>query len=219
MSLSDSISYTVSGHGGLSQPILAFRNSSFWWADSVVEGTVVPPDFPATLGFHVRQGGGGPKPNTKGSVLLSSSFSLAATEVLAVQLSVFTGHANPFSDVGFALLLKHSMLNAILANLRPDNIRHFDDLPHPPSEDFTPPSANVLQCALPHPISNSFELAGSTYGPPLNPGGCHGNCATDVTASVCPGAGTYQLLFGVFGGGSLAQGISPTAIAVKSVSS
>jgi len=172
-----------------------------------------------------------------GSLLLSSPFSLDAWSTLSVTTSVFTASIATFNNVGFALLLEDSALKAVLANVRPDNINHFGDFGFIPGTVYAPPSPGVMTTVSVHgpEALTGVSLGGATYGQVLGPADClgaggpgAGNCLTTVTSVVTPGAGAYQLLFGVydlFGFGSDRQydesGLlridRPTALAVMAV--
>jgi hypothetical protein len=148
---------------------------------------------------------------TSGSLLLSDPFALANAEKLTVIATLATAHYKPFWDVGFALLVQGLQVKKILFALRPDNVAVLGDMgPMPP---FAKPSAGVTVTTVKKGVAN-IVLGGVNYGEQTNPG--DGDVSTDVTAVSTPGAGTYQVLLGMFGIYELNQQ-RPAALIVQSV--
>jgi hypothetical protein len=180
------LGYTIQGRGG----------SALFWMDNAGN---VPWSAIANYNFNLLPGATDDwRSSTSGSFLLSTPFSLAATQRLIIIASVTTAHREPFFDVGFALLLTGTQIQEILFAIRPDGITHRGDMGPPPAINFAPPSANVTLSKVTTGPAN-VVLDGITYGPPNNPGDCGGtSCTTEVTSSCVPGGGSYQLLFGMF---------------------
>ena len=193
------MTFSVSGTGAVASGIPAISNSPFWWIDSTggVSGAAVDP-----FGFDVFQGAGvnGIPSGVTGSLLTSSLFSLSDGETLNVALTLLTPFSDNWGGLGFAVLLEDSTVKAILANSRPDGIGHFGDLAHPKDVDFNQPGPDVGFKAKSGAIDSNFQLGGFQYGPSGLIGSCQFNvCETNIFASIAPGAGNYQLLFGTFG--------------------
>jgi len=214
-------SYTVMGTGGESTTIPEFSNGSFWWADYT--GGVAGSPTLGSFGFNPVPGLPSYLDNSTGSLLLSNSFTLNDGDELSVDISVFSANADK-GHVGFALLLENSTLLAILANIRADGETTPIDAPHPPSWDFAAPSAGVAVTSQTYGVAEmpDFALGGAQYGSMSGPGSCGGGslpgCMTNVSSTYAPGAGTYQLLFGVYSFSGFTDSTRPTALAVQSVS-
>lgn len=202
------LSYAVSGYGGLSQPVAGFSTAPFMWIDWTGN---VPGSVLTSYGFNPVLPGpdfayNPSVSNAGGSLLLSSPFSVNAGSILTVTTSVFTAAQPSVDNIGFTLLLQDSTLKAILANVRPDNINHFGDFGALPGTIYAPPSAGVTMTATTSDYTalTGVSLGGAQYGQILDTGSCtgggggFGSCVTNVTSSITPGAGTYQLLFGVY---------------------
>ena len=132
---------------------------------------------------------------TSGSLLLSAKFTVASTQKLTVVARLITAHARPYNDVGFALLLKNSQVHKVLFALRPDGANRRGDIGPNDINRFAAPSPGVTETHALKGVAN-VTLDGITYGPPAGPD--DGNCSTEVTAECIPGAGNYQVLFGMF---------------------
>jgi hypothetical protein len=212
-----SITFSVVGSGGTSAPVAGFSDSPFWWIDSTgnVAGSAL-----ATYGFNpvVALPGSdvwGVDYGYPGSLLISNEFSLIDGEGLTIDMSVMAAHASPWDDIGFAVLLENSSVRAVLANTRPDGINHIGDFGSVPGTTLTSVSPGVATTVSTGDFSGVTTLGTSIYGQATSPADCFSNCITNITTSITPGAGTYQLLFGSFGYNSAHSG--PTAVAVKSV--
>jgi hypothetical protein len=195
----DPIAYGISGRGGVSGPQAGVSDRQFAWIDSTgnVPGTTVAgtrfyplPDLPFLFAPEVA----------RGSLLKSSSFTIQDGDVLSLTMGLVTGDdPRLFAafDVGFALLLESGTVRAVLANLRPNGRDSVgDQVPAPPSR-LVPVTPGVEMTsttggALP------LTLGGTTYGQASAFGDCFGACNTFLTSTFTPGAGTYQLLFGIF---------------------
>jgi hypothetical protein len=224
----DIASYTVSGHGDFSPPLSPLSDSPFWWIDNT--GGISGSAFGA-YGYNPAAAFA---PNQwSGSTLLSSPFTLNNGDALNVTATLFEQNAGEVYSMGFALLLKGPVLQAILFNLRPDGAMKLSDLAAPPSYYFAPPSPGVTTTVTDagdplHHGNMPVTLGGNKYGPwpAFDPPHCGafgyagGGCSHQVSASYTPGAGTYELLFGDFSlpyGGVFAP-TGATALAVNSVS-
>jgi len=205
------MTFTVTGTGSQSQGMSGVSGSPFWWIDATggVTGASVSP-----YGFDLYAGQGVtgiPDPWT-GSLLTSSAFTLADGETLNVAMSLLSRRSDDYYSLGFAVLLEDSTIKAVLANVRPDGIEHFGDLPNPPDVNFTRPGPTVAYSQNSGPMDDGFALGGSQYGQQSLIGSCLvRTCETSILSSITPGAGTYQLLFGTFGIGS------GSALAVTSI--
>lgn len=207
------ITYSVTGNGG-SAFVSQFGDSPVLWMDSAggTSGGAL-----SAFGFNpvVSETGGsvwGVDYGSGGSYALSSEFTMNAGEILNVDFSVFTRHASPWQDLGFALLLENSQVVAVLGNVRPDGVLHYGGLGSRPGTRFASSSSGVSLSMTRTGVGN-FELGGVQYGAVNDTGDCFGNCRTNVSSSYMPGAGTYQLLFGAYGS---ADDGKPTAVAVTS---
>jgi hypothetical protein len=207
------ITYSVTGTGG-SAFVPQLGDSPILWVDSTggASGAAL-----AAVGFNpvIADPGGavwGVDYGRGGSYALSSEFTMNAGEALNVDFSVFTRHASPWEDMGFALLLEDSAVVAVLGNVRPDAVLHYGSLGARPGSRFTSLSAGVSTSMTQTAVGN-FELGSVQYGVVQDTGDCSGRCRTDVSSSYVPGAGTYQLLFGAYGS---ADNGKPMAIAVTS---
>ena len=205
--------YTVTGRGGQAFTGARPRPQAFFWLDNTGG---VPASVLATYGFNLFPGGNDVWiVSSSGSLLLSCPFQLSAGQRLTVKVTAITAHSYPFEDTAFAILLKNSQVQADLFALRPDGINHVGDLGPVPGTVFPPPSPGVTTTpVIGGPVK--VVLGGIQYGNVVDPGDCSHNCSTEVTMADVPGAGTYQLLFGMFvidGQPNLAK---PAALMVKS---
>lgn len=212
------ITFTAIGSGGQSGPVAGFSDSSFWWADTTggVSGAAL-----SAYGFNPvtpSPGGGvwGVDYGAPGSYLLSSEFDLVANESLTIDLSVMTSHSSAWDDIGFAVLVQDSTVRAVLANTRPDGINHIGDFGSIPGTTLTPVSQGVASTVSTGDFLMPAVIGTGTYGQVTGPGDCFsGRCVTNITSSITPGAGTYQLIVGSFGPSGPYTG--PSAVAVKAV--
>jgi hypothetical protein len=159
-------------------------------------------------------------PNGVGSLLSSAPISLNAGDTISVNFSVLATTDFVLGSVGFAMLLKDGAIDAVLAAVDARGGSTFESLTHPVSDNF-PVSGSGVSAALDAshaPVD--FTLGTTEYNAPktsipqCDPG--LRRCQTDVVTSYTPGAGTYQLLFGMFQMG-LDDGRGPSALAVRSV--
>ena len=207
------ITYSVTGTGG-SAFVSQLSDSPVLWMDSAggTAGGAL-----SAFGFNpvVAEAGGsvwGVDYGSGGSYALSSQFTMNAGEILNVDFSVFTRHASPWQDIGFALLLEDSAVVAVLGNVRPDGVLHYGGLGSRPGTRLATASSGV-SLSMTRTAIGSFELGGVQYGTVSDTGDCFGNCRTNISSSYTPGAGTYQLMFGAYGS---AENGKPTAVAVTS---
>ena len=134
------------------------------------------------------------------SLLLSSPFTLEDGDLFTLSMSLLTADDPRLfasQDVGFALLVQDNVVQAVLANLRPNGDHKAGDQAPPPEARFVGASAGVSVTEVtsgPTPLT----LGSNEYGQPGMFGDCFGNCYTAVTSSYTPGAGTYQLLLGIY---------------------
>jgi hypothetical protein len=196
------ITFTVTGHGGLSDPVENLHDGVFWWADTT--GTVSSLAY-ETTGFSIAPDAvaAGYTPNEGiGSLLLSSAFTLQEDEELSFAMDVFAGRPMEFAvdTVGFALLLEDSRVHSVLAVVQPSG-RTFGSadglgVPH---RDFAAPSPGVdtSMTTIPYPPP-SFTFNGDAYNTILEGSQSNTCCLTEVSSRVTPGTGTYQLLVGAF---------------------
>lgn len=212
-----SLSYAVMGTGGTSQPIAGFSGSSFEWANNT--GTVAGSVLTA-YGFDPLQTIPGVTADywinndIRGSLLLSSTFSLNGTQTLDVTTMGLTLEGQDYVQIEFALLLENSQVAAVLTNTRPDGIDVFGDIGVTPS--YTAPSAGVNTVSQTGTLSSIATIGGVDYGRDALPGDCGENCYTEISSSYTPNAGQYQLLFGSFT--SDGSNNRPGAVIVQSVS-
>jgi len=212
------LTYIVTGTGGLSQATPGLSNAPFWSIDTSAPGGQVTGSVLVPYGFDAFTSalpiGSGVFPafetnGVLGSFLLSSSFMLNADESASVSFSALTNSAQPYFDLAFGALLRNGSVAAILGVVRPDGFNVWSDMPGPSSSRYPLPSPGVSSTIATSGPRN-LVLDGVQYGQPSKPGDCFDRCITEVTSTLTPGAGSYQLLFGVFG--------APHALAVTSVS-
>jgi hypothetical protein len=194
------ITFTVTGHGGLSNPVADFQDEAFWWADASAR---VSTATYASTGFSIAPQPAGSTRTLnegEGSLLLSSAFTVQDGEELSFSMDVFAGLLFVFEvdTVGFAVLLEDSQLHSILAVVRPDGQRTgtIDGL-NTTHHDFAPPTPGVVTTMTTDFSPATFTLGGQTYNTVLE-GQDQTCCITTVHSTLTPGAGTYQLLIGAF---------------------
>jgi hypothetical protein len=140
------------------------------------------------------------RPLATGSFATTSHFHLGAHQAVTVDATLLTAHVQPFNDVGFALLLSGSLVKAVLFARRPDNNVEWGDQGPPQELTFaeTSASVNLTPTAVGAPV---VQLGTVPYGSLIDTSSCVGNngCACQLTAVCTPGAGSYSLLFGMFG--------------------
>lgn len=199
------LTFTIIGTGGVSLPQTDVSRDRFWWINT--DGPASPEIVLATgfVPFNAFSQVAQPA-----SVLFSDPFTLRHAESLEVTfalLSALTPDQINFganSPEGFALLLQNGQLVAVLANTRADGRTFYNNeftFPKPLPQDcvYTPPSAGVTITVAPQLIDVDVTLGGHRYAPVIpNPGFGYCGCELPITASVTPGAGTYQLLFGIY---------------------
>lgn len=193
------INYTIQGTGGSLEWI--DNTGGVKWSQMTQYNFVLFPNaqgaFDATI---------------SGSVLLSDSIVLQDGQTLTVTASVLSAHDFPYYDVGFGVLLNNSTLEDVLFAIRPDGIGHIGDIGPINANSFAPPSAGVTVTTGPGP--QNIVLGSATYVRPNVPGG---GMSTLVTAACTPGAGTYQLLFGMFVSNGEPNMQNPAALLVNLV--
>jgi len=196
------LGYSLTGRGG----------DAFWWLDN--SGSARWSALPAQT-FDLFPGATDDwRSQTSGSYLLSTPFALTAAQVLTVTARMVVAHAQPFYDVGFALLLHGSTIKAVLFAARPDAVNHRGDLGGIPGTVFAAKSAGVTGTTAPGGLVKMM-LGGVEYGLAVDPSDCTGNCSCDVAVSYTPGAGTFHLLFGMFQVGNTgANNSKPAAMVV-----
>ena len=176
--------YKLKGNGG---------SQEIWFVDKFGD---TPWAEIEKLGFNLLPGN--PNPNQllsafKGSFLLSEPFHISDGQSIAVTATVAIAgfKDNNYWDVGFGLLLQGGKVKDVLFAIRPDGITQITDnegpvgmfqlaAPTDPS-GFQPSQAS---------LSNIF-VGGVDYSKGLG---------TYITSSIEPGAGDYQLVFGMFTG-------------------
>lgn len=115
--------------------------------------------------------------------------------------------------MAFAILLKNSQVPANLLAVRPDGVTRFGEI-GAQGAAFPPPSQGVTTT----PVTGgpvTVQLGGIQYGDVVDAGDCSDRCSTEVTMADVPGAGTYQLLFGMFVVGQPPSPAEPVALMVK----
>jgi hypothetical protein len=120
-------------------------------------------------------------------------------------------------DVAFALLLENSAVRAVLGNLRPDgNTSLYTSLTHPSDLVLTRTTAGVAVFTT---VGDSIDmtLGGGVYGQQLDLSYCVTECVRNVTSTFTPGAGSYQLLFGMYNMNGEIDYDRRSALLVKSV--
>ena len=151
-----------------------------------------------------------------GSFLTTAAFHLHATQQLTVNAAIFTGHNQPFNDVGFGLLMSGTTVKAVLFARRPDNNTLWGDLGPIPENTYAPTDPSVTLNPAPRAGDRVDIRIGSTeYGLNEDASGCIGQCSSHVTATCTPGAGSYSLLFGMFGLPPVSSQIKPAAMIVQ----
>jgi hypothetical protein len=163
------LSYSVIGDGGFSQPVAGLSDVPFWWADNT--GNVSAAYVQSTYGYSVVDAHPSRNPDL-GSLLVSSPFEVGAGQTLSFDVTWVSNEYQPPFDTAFALLLQGSSVVAVLYEAET--------------------GSNPM-------LGDSVSLGGIQYGP-CNGFGCTfptGSTAP-VTSSYSPGAGTFQLVFGVF---------------------
>ena len=152
----------------------------------------------ATFGFIDTRGSTAISGGTAGTTLLSPAFAVADGATLSVDLNFLTSDGDGFSDFAFAQLLDSSS-SAVIATLSTANT--------------TGPGAKAVPClgcptgaigagVTLTPSVGYFDgiltgpLGGDSYGAGKFGGGPGGSTGW-ITTSFIPGAGSYQLLFGV----------------------
>lgn len=205
--------YTVTGRGGQAFTRALPRHQAFFWLDNTGG---VPASALATYGFNLFPGGNNDWiALSSGSLLLSCPFQLSTGQELTVKATAITAHNFPFLDAAFAILLKNLQAQADLFALRPDGINHIADIGPIPGKVFPPPSPGVTTTrVIEGPVK--VVLGGIQYGNVVDGSDCSGNCSTKVTMACVPGAGTYQLLFGMFVIGQPPNLVKPAALMVES---
>ncbi|HVP64521.1 MAG TPA: hypothetical protein VMT82_06480 [candidate division Zixibacteria bacterium] len=219
--------FTVIGKGGESAALPGISDESFWWADTT--GGVTGEEFTASTNFNPVQNDktdptkdvtGFPTKDFTGSYLLSSRFTLSAGEKLKVVATSLTAHSSPFTDIGFALLMKNSQVAAVLSNTRPDGIKYIRDFGPLLGSVLVAPGPGVAVNEIKPKLSQIVVIGGAEYGRHDDPGYCQASdsCLIQTTSVCTPGPGTYQLIFGAFNvRNNGLNGTRPTIIIVNSV--
>src|SRR5690242_9820320 len=117
------LTYSVTGDGGISQPLAPISSNPFWWIDTKGTDSLGL----ANYGFNPLLDNTTIDPGEwHGSTLLSSPFDLQDGEALTVMADVFSntgykGSLAVFNQAGFALLLQNSnVMSALLFDVRAD---------------------------------------------------------------------------------------------------
>jgi hypothetical protein len=216
---------TITGVGGRSPAQAGVSTTPFWWIDTTGRtpgidasafGFVPFPAFQEALDILV--GGGG------GSLLLTAPFRLRDRDELTVnfllmsqRLQSLGSWASATPPEGFVLLIKSGVVVAVLENLTAAGDRFYNNertpgIP-PADSNFTLPSPGVTSTTS---LGSGLDVTlGSTRyfedgGAPF----C--GCFVDVSTKIMPGAGVYQLLFGLYDFVEDLPGFR-AALAVKSV--
>jgi hypothetical protein len=204
--------YTITGRGGQAFTGVPPHQQTFLWLDNTGG---VPASVLVAYGYNLFPGGTDFWiASSSGSLLLSCPFQMNTGQKLTVKATAITAHSFPAVDVAFAILLKNSQVQANLFALRPDGVNHVGDIGAPGS-DFPPPSPGVTTT----PVTGGpvkVLLGGIQYGNVVDAGDCSSNCSTEITTNDIPGAGTYQLLLGMFVVGQQPNPAKPAALMVKS---
>ena len=146
-----------------------------------------------------------------GSFMVSDRFHVSGSQSLTVRAMIATAgfRDNCLNDAGFGVLLAHGKTKDILFALRPDNVTQLGD---------TGPGVPLMFAKPTQP--GGFTSTLYTITPPIVLGGVdysyRGQGATNITSVCSPGAGEYQLLFGMFTGDSVVAS-QPSALIVWSV--
>jgi hypothetical protein len=146
-----------------------------------------------------------------GSFMVSDPFQLSGSQTLTVKAMIATAgfKDNCLNDVGFGVLLEKGKTKDILFALRPDNVYQLGDTGPGVPFMFAKPTQPGGFTPTPYAITPPIVLGGVDYS-------YRGQGATNVTSGCSPGAGQYQLLFGMFTGDSVVAG-QPSALVVWSV--
>ena len=239
------LTYTVMGAGGISDAQAGVSNSPFWWVDT--SGTLPASavtsrgfeTFPSFMHLVDELGVGG-----GGSLLLSSEFSLSADQMLSVNFDLLTRQQAWTSYPGgrgapqaFALLLRDGVVTAVLANTDAEGRLRFgsylgeppDSPYYIPDRQYTATSPGVTTTLAPHgysywqgqhpdpPVPGVDVTLGNTryWDNPQQGFDC--GCDLDIASAHTPGAGTYQLLFGLYDYGGTGAALAVTSIDIVRV--
>jgi hypothetical protein len=187
------LSYTFTGHGGVSQPIAGFSSAPFLFVDNtggVSNSVLFAYGIPDVFGGF-----------TTGSVILSSPFELSADESINVTTS-FLSLDGPHYDWGAVYLLSNDLLAATLYTVSAGGS----------NQDFQ--GNEVTLGGIAYGPYRTVSGAGGLCTQ-LIPDVCAlGGSTPWVTSSDTPGAGEYQLLFVSYNTIDVAL---PSALAIQSV--
>jgi len=151
-----------------------------------------------------------------GSFLTTAAFHLLANQTLTVNAAIFTGHNQPFNDVGFGLLLHGSTVKAVLFARSPDNNTLWGDMGPIPENTYAPAGPGVTLNPAPRAGDRvDIRLGTVEYGLAEDASACLGQCSSHLTATCTPGAGSYSLLFGMFGLPPVSSQLKPAAMIVS----
>ena len=216
---------TFTGVGGRSPAQAGVSPTPFWWidttgrtpgADATAFGFLPFPAFQEALDTLV--GGGG------GSLLLTAPFRLRDRDELTVNFLLiaqrvqslgFWASATP--PEGFVLLIKGGVVVAVLENLTAAGDRFYNNerTPgiSPADSNFTLPSPGVTSTTS---LGSGLDVTLGSTRYFVDGGAPFCGCFVDVTTKVMPGAGVYQLVFGLYDFVEDFPGFR-AALAVKSV--
>jgi hypothetical protein len=187
------LTYTVTGHGGLSDPVPGVSDHPFWWIDTEGDASVTgmddvyftgsDPSFPWP-----------PISQFSGSSLLSSSFAVSNGESLDLSLTLAgSSGASYFHDLGFVVLLNDRLLPVALLYMGvPDGDPFLGEGEYGRLSQSSP--GVDLNYSVSGPLNAT--IGGTYYSDPVL--GCiWGRCTVDISSSITLRAGTYELLFSV----------------------
>ena len=160
--------------------------------------TNLAPTEGAAFGFLTTEGIASIPGGTGGSALLLPAFSLAADDVLLLDLNFLTNDGNGFNDFALVLLLDSVTTDPVAmlytANTTTALAQASPCLGCPPG-DLSPGVTLTPSPAFFDGVETG-PLGGGTYGPGKFGGGA-GGASGWVTSSYLPGAGSYQLYVAV----------------------
>jgi hypothetical protein len=194
---------------------IAGTGSALWWLDNSggQPWSGIAADYP-TVNLLPHSSSSNWRQTAQGSFIVTAPFELAAAQPLTITATMVNAHADAIFDVGFALLLEHARVKAILFVRRPDDGTLFGDQGPITELTYADPSPGVALTHAPGGLLD-ITLGQVRYGQVVDPSDCTNKCSCRLTASYTPGAGKYKLLFGMFAMVPLTIPSKPAAMVVS----